>query len=269
MLRKLMKHEFRATGRIMWVIYAAMALLSVFANVAMRLIDTQNAVMSALSVLVLVLWTLALVFGVVMTFVLMIRQFHKNLLTDEGYLMFTLPGTVHHLVLSKLIVATVWFMVSILVVLLCVLIAVVDNVLLREALNMFREMFRWMTVRNALNGTTVIIEVLVLLFVSIALSCLQFYSAMAVGYGFTGHKGLWSVVNYFGMQIVLQVLGTLLMVAFGDSLISVTEAGVMASLSPMQSWHLSMLGSTALSLALSAVFYIITVVNLQKRLNLS
>lgn len=272
MLSKLLKHEFQATGRFMWVIYAAMLALSVGANVSFRLMDMDKSyrILNAVAVLLMIAWVLSLVIGMTMTIVLLVKQFHKNLLTDEGYLMFTLPTTVHQLVLSKLIAAVVWLMVTIVVLLLCVFVAVFENVILRDMVDFIRMVFREMTVRYALNGTAIVLEVLVLLFVGIASSCLQFYSAMAIGYGFTNHKALWSVVFYFLMQFILQVITTVVMIAT-DFLapVQTVVAGVTRNLTGMQIWHLGMLSSIAVTLVIGVVFYIITVINLQKRLNLA
>lgn len=266
MLSKLLKHEFRATGRFMWVIYLAMLVLSVAANVSMRMLArTDNRILEGIMIVLLVAWVLALVIGGVMITVLLIQRFYKNLLTDEGYLMFTLPTTVHQLVLSKLIVAVVWFLVTILAYVLCVFLAVVDNVVLRNMIEILRTMYESFSAHYAINGVAIVLEVLLLLVVATASSCLQFYSAMSIGYGFTNHKGLWSVVFYFVISFVLQILSTIAMV--GTDLIDFGE-GIL-ELTAMQAWHLGILGTTGAMLILSAVFYIITVLNLQKRLNLS
>lgn len=142
MLRKLLKHEFRATGRFMWVIYLAMLVLSVAANVSTRMLDrTDNSILNGIMIMVLVAWVLALIIGGVMITVLLIQRFYKNLLTDEGYLMFTLPTTVHHLVLSKLIVTVAWFLVTMVAYVLCVFLAVVSNEMVRDILDVIRTAF--------------------------------------------------------------------------------------------------------------------------------
>lgn len=266
MLSKLLKHEFRATGRFMWVIYVAMLALSVAANVSMRMLDrTDNGILEGIMIMVLVAWVLALVIGGVMITVLLIQRFYKNLLTDEGYLMFTLPTTVHHLVLSKLIVAVAWFLVTIVAYVLCVFLAVVDNAVLRNMMEILHTMYENFSAHYAINGAAIVLEVLLLLVVSTAASCLQFYGAMSIGYGFTNHKGLWSVVSYFIISFVLQILSTVAMASTG---LTVFDEGFL-TLTSMQMWHLTMLGTTGAMLVLGAVFYIITVLNLQKRLNLS
>ena len=115
MFLKLMKQDIRATARIMVPVYAAAILLAVFTRV-LDLLPQDNAFMSVLAGLVGVLFSLAMSATVVASFVLMIWRFHKNYMTDEGYLMFTLPVSTAELIFSKLLVAIAWFACSALVV---------------------------------------------------------------------------------------------------------------------------------------------------------
>ena len=46
MLGKLLKHEFRATARVMWVIYAAMLMLSIGSHFAIRYRDNRKPIRS-------------------------------------------------------------------------------------------------------------------------------------------------------------------------------------------------------------------------------
>ena len=48
----------------------------------------------------------------VITIVVTIQRFNKNLLKDEGYLMFTLPVSSKHLVLSKYLTSLIWTFLS-------------------------------------------------------------------------------------------------------------------------------------------------------------
>jgi hypothetical protein len=47
-----------------------------------------------------------------MTLIVLIQRFYKNLLGDEGYLMFTLPVQSWSHILSKLAVSMLWTVVS-------------------------------------------------------------------------------------------------------------------------------------------------------------
>ena len=108
MLGKLLKHEFRATGRLMLPALGAVLALAVLANFSIRFIQvTDNTFLTILFGLVIAAFVIGMVAAAVMTLVLMILRFYRTLLRDEGYLMHTLPVNVHELVWSKLIVSLV------------------------------------------------------------------------------------------------------------------------------------------------------------------
>ena len=266
MLGKLLKHEFRATGRIMWVLYAAMLALSLGSHFAMRYMDEPHSalILRILATLVTVLWVLALMFGAVMTVVLMVQRFYKNFLTDEGYLMFTLPTGIPSMIFSKLIVSVVWVIVTILVMLLGVCLAVADSSLLQAAADFLREGIRMASAEVTFNVAAMLLEIALVVIVGMACSMLEFYAAMSLGYGFTGHKALWSVVSYFVISVVFQLIGSVMLVAMPGGMIR-----WFSSLEPMQGFHVTMCFAAAAELAAGAALYVVTWLNLKKRLNLA
>ena len=112
MLGKLMKHEFRATARRMLPLFLVVVLLSCFLRISTAVIDHSTrslpTILHMLNALLWVLFVLLLIGCVVFAVVVMVSRFYKNLLTDEGYLMFTLPVSIHKLLWSKLLVSSVW-----------------------------------------------------------------------------------------------------------------------------------------------------------------
>ena len=114
MLGKLIKHEFRATKRVMLPLMALVLLLSVFAGFASRGLEDMSGIndiqfMRTLYFIILFSFFLSLFAVCVVTFVLMIQRFYLSLLHDEGYLSLTLPVSVDEHILSRLIVSVVWF----------------------------------------------------------------------------------------------------------------------------------------------------------------
>ena len=93
---------------------------------------------------------------------------------------------------------------------------------------------------------------------------LEFYAAMSLGYGFTGHKALWSVVSYFVISMVFQLIGVVMLVAMPGGMIR-----WFSSLEPMQGFHVTMCFAAAAELAAGAALYVVTWLNLKKRLNLA
>ena len=116
MLRKLLKHEFRATGRIMLPMYLVLLVTALGSNLAGRKMLDGPDILNTLGVLIVMAFGFAICGVMLMSFVLMIQRFYKNLLQDEGYLMFTLPASVHQHIWSKLIVSSVWFIVTVLAI---------------------------------------------------------------------------------------------------------------------------------------------------------
>ena len=144
MLGKLLKHEFRATGRIMLPLIGAELLLSVLAGLSVRGLDRiQNMnFLGVTYVMTLIVFFLGLFAVGVVALVLMIQRFYRNLLRDEGYLSMTLPVSVDEHIWSKLIVSFVWFaavgLLSVLAML--VMMAVGSRISFVGDLN-FRELF--------------------------------------------------------------------------------------------------------------------------------
>ena len=96
MLSVLLKHEFRATSRRMLPALGVLTLLGLLANLSIRVL-MSGRVGSKLLTILLGLFIAAFFVGItvvwILTLVLMISRFYRNLLKEEGYLMFTLPTT--------------------------------------------------------------------------------------------------------------------------------------------------------------------------------
>lgn len=206
MLMKLMKHELRATGRIMLPMLLLMLAAAVGGHIAVyRLMEARSSWMNALGGVLLAAFVCVMIAAVVVGFVLMIRRFYKNLLRDEGYLMMTLPVSVHAHILSKLLVSLVWFVLTALCAALAVWVLVYSPRLgVRKLLSA--------AFVNLRAGDTVLAGDLmtmaqygavfaVLMLTGLSASCLQLYAAMAAGHSFTRHKGLMSVAAFFAMMV--------------------------------------------------------------------
>lgn len=269
MLGKLMKHEFRATARVMGPLYLALLLLAVGANGSARLLNsTQNRFLITMGGVELFVFGLVIVALCVMTLAVMINRFRTNLLGNEGYVTFTLPASVHEQVLSKMLVSTVWALVTLVAVCLASVIAVFRVSYVSSIVEDIREMMQRMNSYYALNGTAFVLELLALLIVGWFGICLEFYAAMAVGHSFAKHKTLLSVVFFFLFMIVMQVIGTWGLFTtgnsnwMGDLLRRISDAHTMAAM------HAFIGVAIALSAAVAAVYYFLTTYMLSRHLNL-
>ena len=273
MLRKLLKHEFRATGRIMLPLYLILLATAIGANFSTRgLLETDLKVLDLLGGLLVMAFAVAIIAVCVMSMVVMVQRFYKNLLQDEGYVMMTLPVSVHQHIWSKLIVSSVWFALTLVVVCLACLIMAFDVELVQQIAAGFRELFqeiyRNLSTYYAINGTAIVAEFLVLCFVGCCAMCLQFYAALAIGHSFPNHKMAWSVLWFFLIQFIMQFLGGMGIMLLDESWFHHLLLGWTDNISAMASVHLGMVTVILGEVVYGAVFYILTTYFLKKRLNL-
>lgn len=262
MLGKLLKHEFRATGRIMGPLYLVLLLLAAGANPSVRVLESSaSGWLQVLSGLILVAFGIAVAGVCVMSVVLMVNRFRSNLLSDEGYVMFSLPVSVHELIWSKIIVSTLWFAATALSVILCGVIVAFRVNYVADFIAVLRELIQKFTAYYAINGAVFLLEAVTLLFLSGASLCLLFYAAMAVGHSFPNRKTLLSVVFFFVFQFAAQTVGTIAAFALAGFRFDWNPE-------PMQAIHAGMGIGIACALLYGAVFYCVTAYMLKNRLNL-
>lgn len=262
MLGKLLKYEIKSTARLLVPMYIALLLFGVINRLLnpFKILDVSNSfnLQTLLSFFSIVLYFGLIVGILIMTFVIMIQRYYKNLLGDEGYLMFTLPvGTWKHVV-SKLLVSMLWLILSFITVVCSILIlANIDN-LSGEILNVINQARTYMG-----SGGLVIIGIYPL--IAMIYSIITIYDSISIGHLFSKHKLLASfgayIVLYFINQIVMSVF-MLLFLAINPNIF--TNA---ASPSPslIISFSIFMLSVVVL---MAAANFIITNFILKKKLNL-
>ena len=106
MLGKLLKYELKATSRVFIPLYIAILVVSIVNGLSLNL-EILN--IQGLATIVLMCLFISLF---VITIVVTIQRFNKNLLKDEGYLMFTLPVSSKYRVLSKYLTSLIWTFLS-------------------------------------------------------------------------------------------------------------------------------------------------------------
>ena len=265
MLGKLLKHEFRATSRIMGPLYLIVLATAVGANISVRLMDhAQSRVLNILAALLMTAFVVAMIGVGVVALVLMIRRFHVNLMGDEGYVMFTLPASVHQQICSKIIVSTVWFIATAAVMALSGLIAAYQVGFMGRLISGLQDVLHQITALYALNGVAFFVEALAVCFLGCAVCCLQFYAAMSIGHSFANHKVAYSVLFFFIMQFAVQLIGSFTVSGLSEMDWSWFRFNVQG----MAAVHAVMGLACAALLIYGAVFYVITAVMLKRHLNL-
>lgn len=281
MLSKLLKYEFKSTGRIFGVCYigvlAAALLLRMMGALAwVNLWDDQEADTVLLPIsdiaanLSMMLYAIMIVAVIVVTFIMILQRFYKNLLGGEGYLMHTLPVKPWEHIASKLIAAMAWTVLSTIVVVLSVCILAMTGELFTELVSEFGEFMRYFYQNFNTPLFLIILELCLVVLVSTASSILQIYAAIMIGHQAAKHKIALAVGAYFGIGMVINVALSLLLnlVSFivPDGIWNVIN--FMETMDPVQGFHLIMLALLAFNLVLGAVFFFVTEHMMRRNLNL-
>ena len=276
MLGKLLKQEFRATGRIMLPVFGALLILSVLANFSIRLLDSgigEGTVLNFLAVFVIGIFIFGMIAAGFVTLFLMISRFYRNLLKDEGYLMHTLPVSVHGLVWSKLIVSLVWVLATglLITLILCLTALIQSGTNLSE---IFMEFPSWAELKEFLASvgirgsdiTLFFTELGALMLIGTLTGCLHFYAAMAMGHMFSKDKILLSIVFFVALSFVLSLVTNLLGFRLTDLAGLTEEMNAEMLLFLTRKLLLFSLGATLLQ---GALLYFATTFSLRRGLNLS
>ena len=276
MLSKLLKHEFRATGRTMLPVYAAVVVLAVLANVSIRVMDRSvHTLLTIFCGLIIAAFVVGIIAAGIMTVVMMIKRFYTNYLKDESYLMHTLPVSVHELVWSKMIVSVVWFAATFLVI--CLVILLTALIQTGTSLAQFFAGFpSWAEIKAALAEAGIRsgdlwlfgLEMLLAVVAAGLYTCLHFYAAMSLGHMFAKDKILLSIVFFVGISFVLSLATT----GYGSARFYALEASDATLETVKEALRLgqaSMGEMLLIELVQSAVLYAATVLGLKRGLNLA
>ena len=273
MLGKLIKHEFAATGRIMLPALAAVAGITLLANLMLRFGDAlaeKMRLLVVLFVLVIIAAIIAVIAVEILTIVLMVLRFYRHILGPEGYLTHALPVNVHQLVWSKIIVSSAWIVITnvLLVVLGMLTLAFAGRMNLGEILLGFptwkeiMELMAYVGVSEA-RAKAFVVELVIMILASLLVNCLHFYAAMALGHMFSKNKLALSVLFYVGINIVFSILGVIGM--FSMESLLVVSSGEESLVTMMRIFDYALV----FELIQAALLYVATVLGLKKGLNLA
>lgn len=226
MLKNLIKYEFKATGRMLGLLYGALIAIACVSRLILGLNNFNSGMSSGafpfvgvISALTVFVYGMILCAVLVITFVMILLRFYKNLLQNEGYLMNMLPVKSWQHITAKLIVAVVWSFVSVLAVIVSILIlstlAVDFSAITFSELGDFWNALKYGFSQMGISEAYIIfMSVMLILFYTVA-SILHLYAAMSVGQTQNRYKIVCSFAAYIGISIVFQILSALLMSCTG------------------------------------------------------
>ncbi len=270
MLSKLIKHEFRATGRIMWPVFLGMLALTAIMRISLPLTSSSHWAAQMFAVLLVMGFGFGLVALAFAPLVLSACRWRDHVLKDEGYLTLTLPVNMHELLASKLIVSAVWYAAAFLVGCLSLLIGIAGwsdiRYVPRFIVNLFTTFFQ---IEASLRGHALLIllEVLGNFVFLVSAAALMVYAAYSIGYSFNKHKALWTTILVILFYQVAQFVAILMLMSF-TNFTPDRVGGVDTALRTAQVGELLLLWGMLGELLFCAIGYAVTWYFTTKKLNL-
>lgn len=214
MLSKLLKFEMKATARVFLPLIAVML---AYTGVFKAIYAISSGKWGAPLIISFVIYWMILTGLMVMTYVVTIQRFYKNLLSDEGYLMFTLPAKPWKHITSKLLLSMMWTLGSAIAAIISIFIIAVDSSFINnihEVLTQIKDFFGEFDDSVAL----FILEMLALGTIGLASNALIIYASIAVGHLVSKHRVLTSLGAYIAMNAITQILFAVTVIILGNIL---------------------------------------------------
>lgn len=272
MLKKLFKHEWIAVTKILLLIHAALLIFAVFGRIMLIVnplmqLSTQNySPTIVVSVIYLLLYILGVMLIAFCTYLFLAGRFYKNLFTDEGYLMNTLPVTADEHIWSKFFVFAIWTVIDLLAILLSLCILFLSPAFIPNIKVFMGELWKTFSSFYELNNPFHIIYLILSLIIALMFDIFMVYFSIAIGSLWKTHKVIGSIVSFSIMYIVIQMMSIITMVLFGWNVLSTSkiDSGSSAHLTPG-----IMIFSLLVNIVFCMGFYFGTRYIMTRKLNLS
>lgn len=206
MLIKLLKYDFRLMAKPLLPLCAVILILASILSLQISNVGEMSDILT----IGFTVYSALCVAIVVLTVILIVQMFYKNLLGKEGYLMFTLPVKAWQLILSKLITATVFSLIGLATGLISMKILVAGIDFSAYAFYLDVEMI------NIWDYPLFALTLIATMIISIIAGFLELYMAMSLGQLVPAGKNryLASFIAFIGLQVIGMAIMTFLPTGF-------------------------------------------------------
>ena len=267
MLSKLISHEAKRMGRLLLPIFGALLILAGLTRtmeaVCLRW-QSESPLWLSIPMALLLIGTLLCALALpAVSFLLSALHFYR-MMGQEGYLMFSVPATVPQQIWAKLLSAFVWTVASLGVLIGCIWALVLQPFGMMEEVrgNLAPDWTgKWITLY--------LVMLAVLIVLSLLGNFLYVYFCCAAGMQFGANRLLATLVLYFGLPVLLQIVALFAILAVGVALAATNAFETMAQMQPTTLYTGFLVVLTIAALLWNVICYTLTSYFLRRRLNLA
>lgn len=274
MLGKLIKHEFKATAKTFALLFAATIVLTVLTRFT-DYIPANNIVLRLFIALVVVSCCILIFGGIIMAFISMIRRYYDNMMKDEGYLTHTLPVKIWQHIVTKLVTDLVWMIASLVVTAISLIILAIGTDSFDKFLKGFNEFIN--VVGDNPRLIVYIVITILLLIMQFIVNLLCIFAAISLGQIFAKHKMFGAVLFWCLLNYAMGILTSVFMYLAPNFVDEMNQMDAEIATVTTVSQYLDLYNGViiklfmlllVLELIMGTVYFIITNVMMEKKLNL-
>ena len=279
MLKKLLKYDWKSVSGLLLILHGILLAYTLIGRIGIAFglskygdtltgsVAEAYGIVSGIYILIYVFFIMAIM---VVTGVYLAARFHKNLFSDEGYLTHTLTVSPAKIMWSKILVSWAWSVIDAVFVVASIMMLVLFKQTFEPFKNVVCEFFSILAgVYGMQNQVLMILLILTVLAQFFGCYTMLVLFSMCLGRLFKTHKILGAVVSFFGINIILSIVSTIIMFAVpgwsSTGSVSVTAAANGGFIGGENSIFLF---TFVWNLALAVVFFLGSRYILSRKLNL-
>lgn len=266
MLGKLMKYEFKATGRLLIPLYIALMIFAFINRLFIGDMMTSGADRQArnfISMITMIIYAAIMISIFVVTLFIIVQRYRTNLLGDEGYLMNTLPVKPWQNIMSKLLVSLIWMILSGIMAMLSIIILAYEKGMFSTFGSVVSSCFESVYGYVGINSVFFSLEIILIMILGLISSILIIYASLSIGNLFAKSK----ILASFGAFIVLSTVSKVI-TAFACTIMINNFNGAMRYDFTVVPIHILLIVSIVGMSIFPIVYFIISHYVLTKKLNL-
>lgn len=223
MLKKLLKYDWKSVSGLLLILHGILLAYTLIGRIGIAFglskygdtltgsVTETYGIVSGIYILIYVFFIMAIM---VVTGVYLAARFHKNLFSDEGYLTHTLPVSPAKIMWSKILVSWAWIVIDAVFVVASIMMLVLFKQTFEPFKNVVCEFFSILAGAYRMqNQVFMILLILTVLAQFFGCYTMLVLFSMCLGSLFKTHKILGAVVSFFGINIILSIVSTIIMFA--------------------------------------------------------
>lgn len=289
MLGKLIKYEWKSTYKVGLLLLLAIVLATLMGFVIFQapmwksmyrdssIDEVAEVLLNIASIFSLLIYVLLLIGAVYGIYIFLVVRFYRSMYKSEGYLLHTLPVTKHQILISKILVSTIWiYLISFAVMLSVVLffLAMMSAIsgesipdVVGSISDVYSDIYVLFKALFSASGFSMNMYWVIILLSSILglpAGLIIIFGAISIGQLFSKNRVAMAILCYIGISIARSVLSSLLQ---GANYIG-TALSVSGSEQFVGYLNSSMVLSLVLNVLLAVGCYIISYHVISKKLNM-